>query len=370
MLLAMGPAIVTRAFGSRERGKALGLNAVSVSVGLSAGPTLGGILTQLGSWHWIFYINVPVGILAILWALRILVNERPVEAESFDIPGALLSFASMFSLLLTLTEGQNLGWTSLPVLGLVVAFVVLGATFIHVESRSAHPMLDLQLFQNRAFSAGNVSLLIDMAALFTATFLLPFFLEIGQGLPAITAGLLLTPIPLTTMMVSPITGALSDRIGSRIPATLGLGVMSVGLFSLTQIHAGTGYWDLILRLMIVGLGQGLFSSPNSSSILGSVPRSRLGIASGTLGLMRADGQMLGIAVAGAIVANRTAAYIAELSNRLTPAMVQREALILAIHDAFYVAGAICVVGILISLSRGRRVSEPVAVDRSEFPSSV
>jgi hypothetical protein len=146
--------------------------------------------------------------------------------------------------------------------------------------------------------------------------------------------------------------------------------MSVGLFSLTQIHAGTGYWDLILRLMIVGLGQGLFSSPNSSSILGSVPRSRLGIASGTLGLMRADGQMLGIAVAGAIVANRTAAYIAELSNRLTPAMVQREALILAIHDAFYVAGAICVVGILISLSHGCRVSESVAVDRSEFPSSV
>ncbi|CCF86005.1 Drug resistance transporter, EmrB/QacA subfamily (fragment) [Nitrolancea hollandica Lb] len=186
-------------------------------------------------------------------------------------------------------------------------------------------------------------------------------------MPAITAGLLLTPIPLATMIVAPISGALSDRIGSRLPATVGLGVIGVGMFSLTQIHAGTGNWDLILRLMIVGLGQGLFSSPNSSAILGSVPRSRLGIASGTLGLMRADGQMLGIAVAGAIVANRTAMYVEELSGRLAPAMVQREALILAIHDAFYVAAAFCVAGVLISLLRGGGVSGQGEVSREDLP---
>ncbi len=367
MLLAMGPAIVTRAFGSRERGKALGLNAISVSVGLSAGPALGGILTQLGSWRWIFYINVPVGIFAILWAWRILNNERLVEAETFDIPGALLSFGALFSILLALIEGENFGWASWPVLGLVAAFVVLSAAFVYVELRATHPMLDLRLFKIRSFSAGNVSLMIDMAALFTATFLLPFFLEVGRGVPAITAGLLLTPIPLATMIVAPISGALSDRIGSRLPATVGLGVIGVGMFSLTQIHAGTGYWDLILRLMIVGLGQGLFSSPNSSAILGSVPRSRLGIASGTLGLMRADGQMLGIAVAGAIVANRTAMYVEELSGRLAPAMVQREALILAIHDAFYVAAAFCVAGVLISLLRGGGVSGQGEVSREDLP---
>lgn len=369
MLLAMGPAIVTRAFGSRERGKALGLNAISVSVGLSTGPTLGGILTQLGSWRWIFYINVPVGILAILWAWRILINERLVEPERFDIPGALLSFGALFSILLSLIEGENLGWTSLPVLGLVAAFVVLSASFVYVELRAPQPMLDLRLFKSRSFSSGNVSLLINMAALFTATFLLPFFLEVGRGVPAITAGLLLTPIPLTTLIVAPISGALSDRIGSRLPSTIGLGVIAVGLFSLTQIHAGTGYWDLIVRLMIVGLGQGLFSSPNSSGILGSVPRSRLGIASGTLGLMRTDGQLLGIAIAGAIVANRTAMYIAELSDKLTPAMAQRDALILAIHDAFYVAAVFCVVGVLISMLRGNGVSEREEVDRADLPGS-
>lgn len=279
-----------------------------------------------------------------------------MEPETFDIPGALLSFGALFSVLLALTEGQDLGRTSLPVLGLFAAFLVMSVAFVYAELRATHPMLNLQLFKARSFSAGNVSLLIDMSALFTATFLLPFFLEVGQGVPAITAGLLLTPIPLTTMVVAPISGALSDRIGSRLPATLGLGVMPVGLFSLTQIHAGTGHLDLILRLIVVGFGQGLFSSPNSSGILGSVPRSRLGIASGTLGLVRADGQMLGIAVAGAIVANRTAMYIAELSAKLSPAMVQRDALILAIHDAFYVAGAICAVGMLISLLRGSGVS--------------
>ena len=353
MLQAMGPAIVTRTFGSRERGKALGLNSVSVSIGLSIGPAIGGILTQYGSWRWIFYINVPVGIFATFWALRVLANERRGTAQ-FDPFGAVLSFASLFALLLALIQGQTWGWRSPEVLGLFAGFVVAGVAFITAELRSSHPMLDLRLFAIRAFSAGNTSVLVVFAGLFTATFLMPFFLENGQGFSPLRAGLLLTPVPLATMVVAPFSGVLSDRIGPRLPATLGALVTVIGLYTLTQLRVGVGYGPLIWRLAIIGVGQGLFNSPNSSAVLGSVPRPRLGTASATLAEMRIDGQVLGIAVGGAIVASRLAGHVADLTAaHHPPAIVQRDGFVLSLHDAFYVAAAICAIAIVTSLVRGR-----------------
>ncbi|MBX6343296.1 MAG: DHA2 family efflux MFS transporter permease subunit, partial [Thermomicrobiaceae bacterium] len=276
MLQAMGPAIVTHTFGARERGRALGLNAISVSVGLSVGPTLGGILTEFGSWRWIFYINVPVGIFAVLWALRVVPSQQRGARQRFDPLGAALAFGAVFSLLLALIEGEGWGWSSPAVLGLLAAFVLLAVAFTLVELRVPQPMLDLRLFSIRPFTAGNVSLLIVFAGLFTATFLMPFFLERGQGFSPLRAGLLLTPVPLATMVVAPFSGALSDRIGPVIPATAGVAVMTAGLLLLTRIHGGTTAWDLIWRLVVLGVGQGLFNSPNSSAILGSVPRPRGG----------------------------------------------------------------------------------------------
>ncbi|HEU5423685.1 MAG TPA: MFS transporter [Nitrolancea sp.] len=359
MLQAMGPAIVAATFGPRERGRALGLNSVSVSVGLSVGPTIGGILTEYGSWRWIFYINLPVGIFAILWAMRVLERERHGGQDQFDIRGATLQLAALLSLLLALIEGQSWGWTSSLVVGLLAAFVVFGAAFIMTELRSPHPMLDLRLFKIRPFSAGNGALMISFAALFTATFLMPFFLIQGEGFSTLRAGLLLTPIPLTTMIFAPLSGALSDRIGQRIPATAGLAVMALGLYLLTGIRIGMPTWDLVVRLMVIGVGQGLFTSPNSSAVLGSVPRARLGTASATLAQMRIDGQAVGIAAAGAIVAAQTAAYVAKLSGTLAPELVQREAFVHAIHDAFFVAAIVCLFAILASMVRGPRLEEEI-----------
>ncbi|MDI3341230.1 MAG: MFS transporter [Sphaerobacter sp.] len=354
MLQAMGPAIVTRTFGARERGKALGLNAVSVAIGLSLGPALGGALTEFASWRWIFYINLPVGVFAILWTWRVLEREHDRIRQRFDIPGAVLSFGALFALLLALIEGQRWGWRSLPIVGLLVLAAVLGAAFVLVELRSRQPMLDLRLFRIRPFWAGNVSLLIVFAGLFTATFLLPFFLQQGQGRSPLAAGLLLTPVPLTTLVIGPLSGALSDRIGSRLPATLGAAVMTLGLYSLTQLHVDASMGDLIWRLVVLGVGQGLFFSPNSSAILGSVPRPRIGTASAMLAQMRINGQVLGIAAAGAIVATRLPTHMAELASRVPPAVVQRDAFVLAIHDAFAVAAAISVIAIVTSLLRGAR----------------
>ncbi len=352
MLQAMGPAIVARTFGAHERGRALGLNAISVSVGLSIGPALGGLLTQLGSWRAIFLINLPVGIFAIVWAARILPQEERGHGQSFDTRGAVLSGAALFALLLALTEGQSLGWSSIAVVGLAAAFVVFGAAFIVAEMRAPHPRIDLQLVRDRAFSAGLASVVIAFAGLFTATFLMPFLLENGSGFSPIEAGLLLTPIPITTALVAPLSGAFSDRVGPRLPASAGIAIMALGLLALTQLPDSFRVPDLVWRLVLIGIGQGMFMSPNSSAVLGAVPRNRLGTASGTLAQMRIDGQALGIAASGAIVAARTPIHVAELAGRVGPGAAAQQGFVLAIHDAFVVAAIVCAAGIVTSLVRG------------------
>src|SRR5919202_217233 len=359
MVQAIGPAIVTATFSPQERGKALGLNGMSVAVGLALGPTLGGILTDWLSWRWIFFVNLPVGVFGVLWALRVLSDKGKEDArrQRFDPLGATLASGALFALLLALSEGSSWGWGSFGTIGLLAAFVLLGAAFIVTELRVRQPMLDLKLFTIRSFSAGNISLLVAFAAVFAANFLLPFFLERGQGLSALESGLLLTPLPLAILVVAPLSGALSDRIGSQIPSTAGLTILAVGLLSLTGVGAETGHWGLIWRFAMVGTGMGLFNSPNQSSIMGSVPRPRLGIASGMISQMRYTGQALGIAVGGAVIASRTPVHIQNLTGTLSQPLVEREAFILAMHDAFYVGTAICVVGIFTSVIQGRKKPE-------------
>ena len=352
MLMAMGPAIVAHTFHDRERGRALGLNGLSVAIGLSLGPALGGILTQVATWRAIFLINAPIGLLAILWAARVLPAETRGKDESFDIKGAAFSGVALFALLLALSDGQEWGWTSPAIVGLFVTFVVLGGAFLLTERRSIQPMVDLALFRIRPFSAGLASAVVAFAGLFTATFLLPFLLEQGRGFSPIEAGLLLTPVPITMALVAPLSGIASDRFGPRILASAGMAIMVLGFLSLTQLSVDFTLPDLVWRLVLLGVGQGMFMSPNSSAVLGSVPRPRVGTASGTLAQMRVNGQAVGIALSGAIVATRLPVHLAELGGGAPTAAVQSAALAGAIHDAFVVAALVCCVGIVTSLVRG------------------
>ncbi len=322
---------------------------MSVSFGLALGPTLGGLITGWLSWRWIFFLNLPIGLVGIPWAWRVLPNFGRGSGQRFDPAGALLTGGMLLCLLLALAEGGSWGWTSPLTLGLFAASSVLAAAFVLVELRSPQPLFDLRLFAIRAFSAGNLSLLVTFVALLSATFLMPFFLQRGQGLSALQAGLLMTPLSLTTLVVSPFSGALSDRIGSRLLASAGLACAALGLFLLTRLDAGSGGWEVVWRLVVIGFGMGLFNSPNQSSILGSVPRLRLGTASGMIAQMRITGQMLGVAASSAILASRLQHYL----RNLPPEAPRREALILAIHDAFYFAAAVCILGVLASLVRGR-----------------
>jgi EmrB/QacA subfamily drug resistance transporter len=353
MIQALAPAIITAVFPPNERGRALGLTAVSISLGLTVGPTLGGVLTQWASWRWIFFINVPVGLFGVLWSWMVLPAGRRDEEQRFDFLGAVLAGAALFCLLLALAEGEDWGWGSARTVGLLAAFALLSAVFVATELRVRQPMYDLRLFAIRTFSAGNASLLVAFMALFVATFLMPFFLQRGQGFSVLEAGLLLTPLSLTTLVVAPLSGSLSDRIGSRFLATSGLLIMGAALLSLTQLDVQDGEWGIIWRLALVGFGIGLFTSPNNSSVLGSVPRPRLGSASATVAQMRITGQVLGVALGAAILASRISDHTRELVKSLPPHLVRRDALILSVHDAFYVAAAICVLGALASMIRGR-----------------
>ncbi|MFI5040434.1 MAG: MFS transporter [Acidimicrobiales bacterium] len=370
MIMAMGPAIVARTFAANERGRALGLNAISISIGLSLGPALGGVLTQVGSWRAIFLINAPIGLLAIAWAAHVLPAETPGKGQTFDVKGAALSGASLFALLLAFSDGQQWGWTSPATISLLIAFVVLGAAFIVVERGSLEPLIDLTLFRIRPFSAGLASVVAAFAGLFTATFLLPFLLEVGRGFSPIEAGLLLTPVPITMALVAPFSGAASDRFGPRILASSGMAIMTVALLSFTRLPVDFALPDLIWRLVLLGVGQGLFMSPNSSAVLGSVPRLRVGTASGVLAQMRINGQALGIALSGAIVATRLPVHLAELGGGAPTTAMQDAALVAAIHDAFVVAAGICCLGIVTSLIRGSSrpaLAEPVTRARAVSP---
>jgi EmrB/QacA subfamily drug resistance transporter len=347
-LMAMGPAIIARTFGPGERGKALGLNAVSVAIGLSLGPALGGILTEVGTWRAIFLVNLPVGIFAMLWAARVLPAERPGQRQSFDLPGAVLTAGSLFALLLALSQGESMGWTSPPIVALLALAIGLGVVFVIVERRTAAPLMDLDLFRVRAFTAGLIAVVVAFAGLFTATFLLPFLLQEGSGYTPLQAGLLITPIPIASAVVAPFSGALSDRIGQRLPASIGIALLTVGLLSLTTLPESFTPGELAWRLVLIGAGQGLFLSPNSSSILGSVPRPRLGTASGMIAQMRVVGQALGIVVSAAVVTLRLPDHLAALP----PGQASQEAFAMAARDAFVVAALICSIGIVASLLRG------------------
>jgi EmrB/QacA subfamily drug resistance transporter len=354
MLQAMGTAIVARTFGPGERGRALGLNAISVSIALSLGPTLGGLLTQIAGWRTIFVVNLPVAVLAMVWAHRVLPTEvRVHHGSSFDWWGAGLSAVGLFSLLLAMSQGQTWGWASPAIVGLGLGAAASAIAFVLVESRRAEPLLDLSLFRIRAFAAGNVSMVIAFAALFAATFLLPFLLENGDRVSPLEIGLLLTPIPIAMALVAPLSGVLSDRIGPRLPASLGLATLAAGLANLTGLPPTADIAAITWRLVLIGLGMGLFVSPNGSAVLGAVPRRRLGTASATLAQMRVGGQAIGIAFSSAVVAIRLPAHLAELGAGAAATSARTAALVLAINDAFRLAAIVCTIGVGLSLIPGR-----------------
>jgi EmrB/QacA subfamily drug resistance transporter len=301
MLMGTGPAILTRSFPANERGKALGALGTFTYLGLTAGPSLGGWLATAFSWRAVFYINVPIGVIAILLALRTIPDDRVVQREeTFDFVGASVFTAGLTALLVALNQGHAWGWRSPPVLVLLAAALVLLGVFVRVELHRSSPMLDLSLFRERVFSASTVSALLNYACVYSLLFVLPFLLIQGRGLDAEHAGIVLTAQPVVMAIVAPFSGSLSDRVGTRWPAIIGMLILATGLVIVATLVRAGSLWSIAAGLAVVGLGIGAFVSPNNSALMGAAPRHRQGIASGVLATARNVGMVLGVGVAGAV----------------------------------------------------------------------
>ncbi|NLC56310.1 MAG: MFS transporter [Armatimonadetes bacterium] len=346
MLAANGAAILTSAFPRTERGQAMGLNGTIVGAGLTVGPSLGGVLIHAFGWRSIFTINLPVGLVGLLLATLLLRPDEPCpEQERFDFAGALGLLVCLAGLLLALSHGEAWGWSSRPILALFGVSLFSGAHFLRTEARVPYPTIDLSLFRNRLFSAASVSAVASYVAIASVVFTMPFYLQQLRGFSTAHMGLMLTVIPLTMVVVSPVSGWLSDRIGSRVLASAGMASIALGLVLLS--HLGTQATPLAImgRLFLVGLGNGLFASPNSSAIMGAVPPQRLGVASGMISTVRTTGMVLGVAIAGAVIAVRRAALVAA-------GLAPETAFGSALAGALLVTAAIAAAGIVPSLVRG------------------
>jgi EmrB/QacA subfamily drug resistance transporter len=351
MLFANSPAILTKNFPPSERGRALGLQATMTYLGLTAGPALGGSLAGWLGWRSVFYINVPVGLVALALSLRFIPSDSGArhgqQTERFDIPGALFFMLGLVALLLGLNQGHAWGWTSWPILGLLLGAALLLGIFVWIELRSPSPMLDLSLFRRRIFSASAASAVLNYICLYSITFLLPFYLILGRGLTPGQAGLILTAQPLVMAVVAPLSGALSDRIGSRLLSTLGMVILAIGLYLLARLGANSPYWQVAASLAVAGLGTGIFISPNTSALMGAAPPGRQGIASGILATARNVGMVLGVGLAGAVFTSVLAGGATGMTTRAAD-----PAIFAATRASFLVAATLALIGVGVSATRG------------------
>ena len=343
MIFALGFAIITEAFPPEERGRALGITGAIVSVGIVVGPAVGGILIDSLSWRWIFFVNLPVGIVGTYTAYKYIPNVAPPGRERFDFLGAGAFFAALLTLMLALTMGQTRGFGDVVVLGLAAASVAAFVGFVAIERRVRQPMLDLAIFRNRLLSVNLFTGWASFAAIIGVLFLLPFYLENVLGYTPRTVGLLLAAAPIALGLAAPFSGAISDRVGPRPVTVVGLAVLLVGYLLMTTLTTETTILHYILVLIPVGLGMGIFQSPNNSAVMGSVPRERLGITSGLLTITRITGQLCGISILGTVWATRVRAHT---PPGVDPSVAEGSAQVSGLHETVLVIAALIAVALV------------------------
>src|SRR5512145_556158 len=276
VIVSNAPANLVRSVHPSRIGRALGAQAAMTYLGLTLGPSLGGWLTEHLGWRSVFFINVPVGAVAFFLGVRHLPDDRRAGAggERFDIPGTALFTGAFLALLVGLNRGHDWGWASPGTAGLFAGCIALGILFHRRESRTPSPMLDMGLFRNRLFTMAAGSSLVNYICVGFVMFLVPFYLIEGRGLSPGHAGLLLTVQSLAMVVTAPASGTLADRIGSRVPATIGMAIFAAGLFVLSALGGSSPSSLATAGLLLTGVGSAIFTTPNNSTLLGAAPRGR------------------------------------------------------------------------------------------------
>jgi EmrB/QacA subfamily drug resistance transporter len=367
-LFANSAALVTDAFPRQQLGLAMGTNTMVAAVGLVIGPVLGGALVSIG-WQWVFWFNVPLGLLGAAWGASILRElARPDAARGLDLLGTTTFVLGLTGLVLGISRGGIDGWVDPIVVGGLATAAVLLPAFVAIERRVHAPMLDLSIFRNRLFAAATGAAFINGLSRFALMFVFVFYFQGPQGDDPITAGMKLAPLALGMLVASPLAGLWADRHGSRLLAAAGMLVSALGLALMTTLEVHTPYWQSGLWLLIVGVGSGMFNSPNTAAMMGTVPAHRRGIAAGARTMLQNTGAVLSIAFVLAII---TAAVpknvLFQIFSGLTTGLsdAQLEPFISNMHVALWVLAATSAVGTVVSLLRPSHDEHAVA--REQHP---
>lgn len=354
-LMSTSAALVTDAFPRRELGRALGINAMVVGAGLILGPILGGWLTGFG-WRTVFWFNVPIALAGSIAAWAILVDPPRVRHRlAMDWPGSIIYLIGLMGLMVALAFGGIYGWTTPWVLAGIAAFAVAAPAFLWVETRRSDPLLDMSLFRIRLFAMGNLTSLLNGIARNGVLFLLVFYLQGAKGDDPVTAGILLAPLAVGLLVLSPISGALADRYGSRLLATAGMVVTGIGLLGLTTLQVDTPYWQLAIWQLVIGAGSGLFNSPNTSAVMGVVPPAQRGVGAGARMMLTNSGFVVSIALAIGLVTSAMdpKVLLAIFSGSQVGASgINLGPFIAALHVAFWAGVVASAGGAVVSMLRG------------------
>ncbi len=372
-LFANAAALVTDAFPKEQLGLAMGANTMVAAVGLVLGPVLGGALVEI-SWHWVFWFNVPLALAGAAWGGLILRElAKPDKVRGFDSLGTTVFIVGLTGLVLGVSKGGLSGWNNTVVIAGLVSAAVLLPLWVLIERRTRVPMLDLSIFSNRLFAAATGAAFINGLARFALMFLFVFYFQGAQSNSPIEAGIRLIPLALGMLIASPLAGIRADRHGSRNLAAGGMLVTAAGLAAMTTLQVHTPYWQSMIWLALVGVGSGMFNSPNTAAMMGVVPARRRGVAAGARTLVQNTGAVLSIAFVLAIVTSAIpkATLFAVFSGVTKGLSEQKLAPFIAnMHVALWVLAGTSIVGAFVCLLRPRQVDvldEELASSKERSP---
>lgn len=351
---------IARVFPAKERGKAFGINAGFVALGTLLGPSIGGIILSYYSWNMLFYSKIPVCILILVLQFFLLRSDEDGTAEKIDWRGSCYFFITIASFFISLQQCQKFGITSPLVLGGFVVAVGFFVAFITWQKKCTKPLLDLKLFRNKLLSTSLFCTMISYSAISATNLILPFYFQNVREMTASESGLILTVYPLVLVFVAPMSGRLSDKIGGEILTLYGLLFSLVGLVGMIFVTEYTAYWTIIILIVILGIGSGLFQSPNNLLVMASVPSERLGVGGSLNALARNIGNNIGIALTTIIlysgisiaVGYHTTSYV---ENR-------PDAFMLGMRNTFIYVSIISITAIVLTILRCIKKNHVQSVD--------
>jgi EmrB/QacA subfamily drug resistance transporter len=354
--------IISATFPPKLRGTAIGIWAGVSALALAIGPLVGGLITEHISWNWIFYINVPVGVLGIVAALLIITESKDTSHEQrLDVAGLATSGVAFFAITFAVIESNRYGWGSPTILGLFGLAAVALAAFVAAELKQRLPMFDLQLFRNGTFVGANMVAFLVTLAMFGVFFFISLYMQQIRGYSPVRAGATFLPMTILIILIAPLAGRASDRLGSRWLMAGGMSLVGVSLLLFAQLEAHTSFWGILPGLVVGGTGMALVMTPMTAAAMSAVPVDKAGVGSGMLNTFRQVGGSFGIAVMGAILTHRSASELHGGATRV-------DAFISGLHEALYVAAVIAfaaaAVAAVVIRSHALRHTEHAAIAES------